>query len=74
MPSKYVRKAGASPRGEWTEDALREAFEEIRQNKYGLNEISRRYGIPARTLKRRFAKQDTTKLTLWKHPVLDFDN
>lgn len=63
MPRKYVRKVGASPRGEWTEDALREAFEEI--STCGLNEISaRRYGIPARTLKRRFVKQDTTKLTL----------
>lgn len=64
MPRKYVRKVGASPRGEWTEDALGEAFEEMRQNKHGLNEISRRYGIPARTLKRRFVKQDTKKLTL----------
>ncbi|CAB3232686.1 unnamed protein product [Arctia plantaginis] len=43
MPRKYVRKVGASPRGEWTEDALREAFEEIRQNKYGLNEISQSF-------------------------------
>lgn len=64
MPRKYVRKAGARPRATWTEDALIDAFEELRQNKYGINEISRRYGIPARTLRRRFAKQDTKKITL----------
>lgn len=64
MPRKYVRKGGVRPRGVWTEDALKAAFEELRQNKCPLNEISRRYGIPSRTLRRRFAKQDTKKLTL----------
>ncbi|KAJ0180122.1 hypothetical protein K1T71_004713 [Dendrolimus kikuchii] len=74
MPRKYVRKVGAKPRGMWTEEALLAAFEELRQKKCSINEISRQYGIPSRTLRRRFAKQDTKKITLGKHPVLDFDN
>ncbi|CAG9571715.1 unnamed protein product [Danaus chrysippus] len=64
MPRKYVRKVGASPRAGWTEDALREAFEEMRQNKHGLNEnISSLWN----------SCQDPEK-TFRKHPALDFDN
>ncbi|KAL3266004.1 hypothetical protein HHI36_010193 [Cryptolaemus montrouzieri] len=40
----------------------------------GVNEISRRYGIPSRTLRRRYANKSCEKLTLRKHPTLDFDN
>ncbi|CAH1993746.1 unnamed protein product [Acanthoscelides obtectus] len=40
----------------------------------GMNEISRQFGIPSRTLRRRYAVKNKTKLTMGKHPVLDFDN
>lgn len=63
MPRKYVRKVGARPRGMWSEDALNLAFEELKENKK-LMEVARRYGIPPRTLRRRFQKQDAKKLTL----------
>lgn len=64
MPRKYVCKVDAQPRAEWTEDALKAAFEELSLNQCSVNEISRRYGIPSRTLRRRFQKQDTQKITL----------
>ncbi|CAG9566951.1 unnamed protein product [Danaus chrysippus] len=48
--SQVRAQSRGKPRAGWTEDALREAFEEMRQNKHGLNEISRRYGIPARKI------------------------
>ncbi|CAH1998959.1 unnamed protein product [Acanthoscelides obtectus] len=40
----------------------------------GINEISRQFGMSSRTLRRRYAVKNKTKLTMGKHPVLDFDN
>ncbi|CAH2016904.1 unnamed protein product [Acanthoscelides obtectus] len=37
----------------------------------GINEISRQFGILSRTLRRRYAVKNKTKLTMGKHPVLD---
>lgn len=51
----------------WTEDDLKSAFEEIKEKRLGINEISRRHGIPVRTLKRRYLKQSTEKNTLGLH-------
>ncbi|XP_022834543.1 uncharacterized protein LOC111362201 [Spodoptera litura] len=64
MPRKYIRKVGVRPRAEWTQEALIAAMDEISKGILGINEISRRYGIPSRTLRRRFANKNTEKLTL----------
>lgn len=64
MPRKYIRKVGVRPRAEWTQEALIAAIDEISRGILGINEISRRYGIPSRTLRRRFANKNTEKLTL----------
>ncbi|CAH0730259.1 unnamed protein product, partial [Brenthis ino] len=88
MPRKYVRKAGARPRATWTEDALIEAFEELRQNKYGKHPVldfenEKRLvahiqkleiaGFPVtRDTVQRLAFQFAEKLG--EHPTLDFDN
>ncbi|CAH2019336.1 unnamed protein product [Acanthoscelides obtectus] len=40
----------------------------------GINKISRQFGIPSRTLRRRYAVKNKTKFRMGKHPVLDFDN
>ncbi|XP_022829248.1 uncharacterized protein LOC111358362 [Spodoptera litura] len=74
MPRKYIRKVGVRSRAEWTQEALIAAMDEISRGILGINEISRRYGIPSRTLRRRFANKNTEKLTLGKHPLLDFEN
>ncbi|KAL3265507.1 hypothetical protein HHI36_009711 [Cryptolaemus montrouzieri] len=74
MPRKYKRKIGAPVRAAWSEEALCKAFGEMDKGQVGVNEISRRYGIPSRTLRRRYAKKRCEKLTLGKHPTLDFDN
>ncbi|KAL0839543.1 hypothetical protein ABMA28_016237 [Loxostege sticticalis] len=44
------------------------------KNTMGINEISRQFGIPSRTLRRRYASKNTTTQTLGKHPILDFEN
>lgn len=72
MPRKYIRKVGAKPRGLWTEENLLAASEEIREGKSSVNKISRQYGIPSRTLRRRFVSQNTKKLTLGSY--LSFEN
>ncbi|KAL3287968.1 hypothetical protein HHI36_002424 [Cryptolaemus montrouzieri] len=74
MPRKYRRKIGTPVRAAWSEEALCKAFGEMDKGQVGVNEISRRYGIPSRTLRRRYAKKSCEKLTLGKHPTLDFDN
>ncbi|KAL0850501.1 hypothetical protein ABMA28_012293 [Loxostege sticticalis] len=75
MPRKYKRKQGVVPRHiSWTEDSLRLAFQELEKNEKGVNEIARTYGIPSRTLRRRFEKQNAVQLTLGKHPILGFQN
>ncbi|VVD01881.1 unnamed protein product, partial [Leptidea sinapis] len=74
MPRKYKRKIGAPVRAAWSEEALCKAFGEMDKGQVGVNEISRRYGIPSLNLRRRYAKKNCEKLTLGKHPTLDFDN
>ncbi|KAJ0172481.1 hypothetical protein K1T71_011620 [Dendrolimus kikuchii] len=67
MPRKYVRKVGAKPRGMWTEDALLAAFEELRQKKCSINEISQAAGFPiTRDMPRRLAFEFAEKLVV-KH-------
>lgn len=75
MPRKYKRKAGVQARVvSWTADKLQPAFNEMDKGIMGINEISRLFGIPSRTLRRRYAAQNKTQLTLGKHPVLGFQN
>ncbi|CAG9795717.1 unnamed protein product [Diatraea saccharalis] len=65
MPRKYKRKEGVRARVcTWTTENLQSAFEEIDKKNLGINEISRRFGIPSRTLRRRYAARSTTKLTM----------
>ncbi|KAL3274369.1 hypothetical protein HHI36_015767 [Cryptolaemus montrouzieri] len=64
MPRKYKRKIGAPVRAAWSEEALGKAFGEMDKGQVGVNEISRRYGIPSRTSRRRYAKKSCEKLTL----------
>ncbi|CAG4952235.1 unnamed protein product [Colias eurytheme] len=42
------------------------AFDEMDRNTMGINKISRQFGIPSRTLRRRYAAKNTTKQTLGK--------
>ncbi|KAM3963687.1 uncharacterized protein ACR2FA_002210 [Aphomia sociella] len=75
MPRKYKRKEGVRARVcSWTTEQLQSAFDEMDKKTMGINEISRQFGIPSRTLRRRYGAKNTTKLTLGKHPILDFDN
>lgn len=65
MPRKYKRKEGVRARVcSWTSEQLQSAFEEMDRNTMGINEISRQFGIPSRTLRRRYAAKNTTKQTL----------
>ncbi|XP_074040776.1 uncharacterized protein [Leptinotarsa decemlineata] len=76
MPRNYKRKEGVRARVcSWTtENLLQSAFDEMEKKTMGINEISRQFEIPSRTLRRRYAARKSTKLTLGKHPILDFDN
>ncbi|CAG9572683.1 unnamed protein product [Danaus chrysippus] len=75
MPRKYKRKEGVRARVvSWTTEQLQSAFHELDKKELGINEISRRFGIPSRTLRRRYAIKNQTKLTLGKHPVLGFEH
>ncbi|XP_045765299.1 chaetoglobosin A biosynthesis cluster protein C-like [Maniola jurtina] len=75
MPRRYKRKEGVRPRiVSWTTEALQNAFDEMDKNIMGINKISRQFGIPSRTLRRRYAAKNKTKLTLGKHPIFGFEN
>lgn len=68
MPRKYKRKPGVLPRNiEWTEENLRLAFQELEKNEKSVNEIARLYGIPSRTLRRRYEKKNDLLLTLGEY-------
>lgn len=64
MPRKYVRKLGAKPRRQWTTENLQEAIKRLTDGEIGLREASRYYGIPTRTLKRRWVANDVTEKPL----------
>lgn len=64
MPRKYERKANCRPRCTWTEENLIAAMDEMKKKAIGVNQIARNFGIPSRTLRRRFAQHETRKLTL----------
>ncbi|CAG9570762.1 unnamed protein product [Danaus chrysippus] len=75
MPHKYKRKIEAPDRARWSKEALCKAFMELDKGQVGLNEISRRYGIPSRTLRRRYYNEyNYEKITLGQRTTLDFDS
>lgn len=77
MPRKYKRKEGVRARVcSWTTEQLQSAFDEMDRNTMGINEISRQFGIPSRTLRRRYAAKNTTKQTLGikGHVIQDITN
>ncbi|KAJ4436168.1 hypothetical protein ANN_18798, partial [Periplaneta americana] len=59
MPTVYKRKNDA--RGRWTEDDLKRAIDAVRENKMGVNEASRNFDIPSRTLRRRMTSSNYKK-------------
>ena len=70
---KYKRKE-ASGRGRWSEESLAQAMAAVKEKKMGVNEASRQYGIPSRTLRRRIVKNSTKKLGLGPYGVLGYEN
>lgn len=66
MPRKYIRKVGARARAQWTQESLVAALNDMSKGNLGVNQISRLYGIPSRTLRRRFANKKDEKKTLGK--------
>lgn len=73
MPTFYKRKRG-SARGEWTEQALRDAVRAYREENISIYEASRRYGVPWSTLKRRITNNDFDKKSLGPSSVLGGEN
>lgn len=73
MPCKTSRKMSVRTRCTWTQESLRNAIEEMKKNRLGINAISRRFGIPSRTLRRRFANKNIEKVALgncWNLQIL----
>lgn len=68
MPRKYKRKPGVQPRViTWTEETLAAAIEEMQDKEISVNDISKRYGIPSRTLRRRYITQNIKKIPLGRY-------
>lgn len=75
MPRKYKRKPGVNPRErKWTKNDLEAALVDLDRNISGINEISRIFNIPPRTLRRRQKSRNTDMVSLGKNPVLGFKN
>ncbi|CAH1972607.1 unnamed protein product [Acanthoscelides obtectus] len=53
MPRKYKRKEGVQVQVcFWTTESLQAAFDEMDKKTMGINQISRQFRIPSRTLRR----------------------
>ncbi|KAI4467122.1 helix-turn-helix psq domain [Holotrichia oblita] len=52
MGKLYIR---STKRQEWSEESLRQAIENVSSKQMGVNEASREFGIPSKTLRRRLA-------------------
>lgn len=74
MPRKYTRKPNVVPRATWSEEDLTNAMIMAKNGAMGVNQASRYYNIPSRTLRRRMKSGDTKKRSLGKPPVLGFEN
>lgn len=71
MPSTYSR---TSDRGKWTEQQLNDAINAVISNSMGINEASRNYNIPSRTLRRRIKNGVTKKVGMGRAPILGYEN
>ncbi|KAJ8938481.1 hypothetical protein NQ318_007117 [Aromia moschata] len=74
MPRKYVRKLSAAPRAQWTEKDLGNAITHVTNKSMGVNEASRVFNIPSRTLRRRISSGNHKKISCGKLPALGIDN
>ncbi|XP_076667036.1 uncharacterized protein LOC143368330 [Andrena cerasifolii] len=73
MPTVYVRKPG-SRRDQWTVENLKEAVRRIEKGDMGVNEASRYYKVPARTIVRRRQINNFDKMSLGPQGLLGRDN
>ncbi|KAJ3652633.1 hypothetical protein Zmor_018581 [Zophobas morio] len=74
MPRKYQRKQNVTPRVSWTEENLHLAIDKVKSKQLGVNEASREYSLPSRTLRRRIQANNSSKLVLGKPPALGKNN
>lgn len=74
MPTEYKRKLSGQKRGRWSEENLRQAVKRIENGDIGINEAARYYGIPDRTLRRRKASGNLTKVPLGPPSTLGAEN
>lgn len=75
MPRKYKRKCNCiHQRGQWTTENLHEALRRLDAGEIGVNEASRIYGIPSRTLRRRRQTGIYSHLPQGPQGVLGIDN
>ncbi|GLV46060.1 hypothetical protein CBL_05146 [Carabus blaptoides fortunei] len=75
VPRKYVRKANVASRATWSEENLKTtAIIMVTTGAMGVNQASRFYNIPPRTLRRRIKSGDGTKKLLRRPPALGIQN
>ncbi|CAG9765944.1 unnamed protein product [Ceutorhynchus assimilis] len=74
MPTQYKRKLGGKPRRQWRQEDLEEALRCLTSGEMGVNEASRAYGIPSRTLRRRRIQRNRSDLPLGPQAVLGTEN
>ncbi|CAH1981192.1 unnamed protein product [Acanthoscelides obtectus] len=60
MPTKY-KCTGSCSRASWTEQQLAEAIQAVNENRMGVNEAGRNFGVPATTLRRRKLRENVKK-------------
>lgn len=64
MPTRYKRKQTTKPRKRWREEHLVAAIQAINSGEIGINEASRTFGVPSRTIRRRRTTGITKDLPL----------
>ncbi|XP_050310853.1 uncharacterized protein LOC126746588 [Anthonomus grandis grandis] len=72
MPTEYKRKCPEGAR--WTKEELVAALQAIESGEMGINQASRNFGIPLRTLRRRRANNNTEKTGLGPSSILGKHN
>ncbi|KAJ8939879.1 hypothetical protein NQ318_023219 [Aromia moschata] len=72
MPTRYKR-TGTCSRASWTEQQLSKAIKAVNENRLGVNEAARAFGVPATTLRRRKSKNNTRKGPLGPSSTLGDD-
>ncbi|KAJ8962241.1 hypothetical protein NQ318_018213 [Aromia moschata] len=72
MPTRYKR-TGTCSRASWTEQQLSKAIKAVNENRLGVNEAARAFGVPATTLRRIKSKNNTRKGPLGPSSTLGDD-